>query len=112
MQKLKLLPSLKEKKRYIVYHVISDSDISHPDQAILAYLKDMLGVFESAKAGIQSLHYNTNTKKGVIRVGVAHTDKAKASLALLTHLQKKKAIIHTVYTSGLLNKAKTKANQG
>ncbi len=111
MQKLKLLPSLKEKKRYLVYRVISQQAFPDPVQPILDHLRHALGVFDSAKAGIQHLGYNKDTRKGILRATTTHTDKVKAALLLLTTIKQTPVIIKTEMTTGLLNKAKAMANQ-
>lgn len=111
MQKLKLLPTLKEKKRYLVYEV-SQNIASHNE--IVAQANSLLGVFEGAKAGLQLITFKNN--KGIIRVSTKYADKLKLCLALIDTLakpanpEKNQVSIKTIYLSGLLNKAKQKIN--
>ena len=104
-----IIPALKEKKRYLVYEIISDSPISKDvSEEIVKKSKEFLGVFDSAKAGIQHVDYDVKTQRGVIRVAVKSLDKMKTSLALINQLNDEEASIRTIGVSGILKKAKNK----
>ena len=69
-----ILPSLREKKRYLVFKVISDKkkeDFKAVSKAIWDCSLQFLGEFGVANAGIWVLpdKYNDNKKMGIIRVG-------------------------------------------
>ena len=107
MQKLKLLPSLKEKKRYLVYQV-SSSVKSH--NQIIDQCNTLLGLFDGAKAGIRLLQ--SQGSLGIIRVTNTHLDKLRFCIAMIEKLDNKQVRIDTIYVSGLLNKAKRVMKNG
>lgn len=104
MLKLKLLPSLKEKKRYLVYE--ASGPVDH--KIIVDQCNEFLGIFEAAKAGLQPITHEGN--RGIIRVTTKYVDKLKTCLMLIKEQQKKPVRLHTMYVSGLLRKAKQKLN--
>lgn len=106
MQKLKLLPSLKEKKRYLVYKILAQAPLNQPDKALLNEITTLLGIYDSAKAGLQLITYNKDTKKGILRIEVSMVDKVKAILLMITQLNKTEVVVQSTYCTGLLNKAK------
>lgn len=110
MVKLKpLLPTLKEKKRYLVYEVLSKSKLEEDlSIEIVKKVTSLLGIFDSAKAGIQSIEYDIAKHKGILRVTVKEVDKLKISLALINKLNDKEIMIRTIGASGILKKARSK----
>ncbi|MFH1589314.1 MAG: Rpp14/Pop5 family protein [archaeon] len=110
MVKLKpLLPTLKEKKRYVVYEVLCEEDLKEDlSKEIVKKVTSILGVFDSAKAGVQSIEYDNKQHKGVLRVAVKQVDKLKMSLALINALNDKELTIRTIGASGILKKARSK----
>ena len=88
----KILPSLKEKKRYIAFESINKFNKKELDQTILR----LIGEIDYAKAGYKLVI--TKDNKGIIQVTNKFLDKTKAALGL--------AKIKTLYVSGLINKAK------
>jgi|SRR3989338_7281742 len=108
-----LLPSLREKKRYLVYEVISKSrfnDTVHVNKAVLDASKEFLGNLGMAKAGIIPINdqWNADMQRGVIRVNNRHVDELKASLVFARSVDGKEAIIRSIGASGILKKAKQK----
>ncbi len=105
MQKrLKLLPSLKERKRYVVYEALSKKKVN--DEEVLTSLKDSirsyLGELNTAKAGLKYL------KDNIIRVDHKHVDELKSAIALVN---KKGLILKSKYVSGTLKKAREKGRE-
>ena len=107
MQKLKpLLPTLKEKKRYLVYEVISKSELSKDvSTEVIKKCTELLGIFESSKAGLMNVKYNNEKQRGIIKVSNKYTDKLKTCLMMIKKLNDNEIIIKSIYVSGLLNKA-------
>jgi RNase P/RNase MRP subunit POP5 len=97
---LSVMPSLKEKKRYVAYE--ASETIDHNE--VLNQCNSHLGIFDGAQAGLQLI--TTNGNKGIIRVTTTHVDKLKASLALISNIHNKKVMIKTTNVSGILEKAK------
>ncbi|MBN2422794.1 hypothetical protein JXB41_06195 [Candidatus Woesearchaeota archaeon] len=104
-----LLPSLKEKKRYLVFEVISEKEI-YPDcvfDAIENSTGSLLGELDKGKSGIMILkkHYNEKLKKGLIKVNYKYLDKLRFSLALINKIKRNNVIIRSAGASGILKKA-------
>lgn len=105
-----LYPTLKEKKRYILFKVISDSEFkfSAIRGKISEKLMEFLGELELSKAGILFFEetWNSENKTFIMRVGNKHVDKVKSSLALIKSIKNKATIISSLKTSGKLKKLK------
>lgn len=118
MTKIKpLLPTLREKKRYLVFEVIADkpfSNFSIVSRNLWANILRVLGSLGAAKAGIWMLpdKFDPKTQRGIIRVSHKHVDDLKASLALTSHLGDKAVIIRSLGVSGVLRKAISKFMEG
>ncbi len=95
-----LIPALREKKRYLVFEVISDRDASNVTEAIRETMIRLFGEIDVSKAGLMFLESKNN--RGVIRVAHNYVDKLKAAL-VMTNLEN--TILRSVYVSGILNKA-------
>jgi ribonuclease P/MRP protein subunit POP5 len=114
MAKLKsLMPSLKEKKRFLVFEVVSNKpvkDFKGLYQAIWQRSNEFLGKLETAKAGLWLLSdkWDEKKQKGILKVNNKYTDKIKAVFTMITDIGKQKIIIRSIGVSGILNKAEQK----
>lgn len=95
-----LLPTLKEKKRYLVYELESEKVIS--PHAIIRQVQKILGIFDSAKAGL--LHISYENKRGVIKTSLESVTKVRAALTLIKEIDASAVRINVIGTSGILNK--------
>ena len=104
-----ILPSLREKKRYMAFEVISESkiDFLSIQSSIKASLKDYAGTLGSAEAGILFFKdkYNDETQKGIFKINNKHVDTMRAAFALITSINNKKVIVRNVGVSGIMKKA-------
>ena len=105
-----VLPSLREKKRYIVFEVISKekiSDINAVSNKIWQISLQFLGQFGVAKAGIIVLQnkWNEELQRGIIKVSHKHVDAVKAALVFADKIDGKDVIFRSLGVSGILNKA-------
>tara|TARA_Y100000310_G_C20133917_1_gene557113 strand:+ start:193 stop:561 length:369 start_codon:yes stop_codon:yes gene_type:complete len=105
-----LLPSLRERKRYLAYEVISKSKFDnavHVNKAILNSAKEFLGHSGMAKAGILPINdkWNVDSQRGILRVNNKHVDDLKASLVFVKNIDDKDVIVRSVGASGILKKA-------
>jgi ribonuclease P/MRP protein subunit POP5 len=100
-----LLPSLKERKRYIVFEVIARSSMKERDvsDAITQSLHEYIGDLGMAQAGLQFIKWKNN--KGIARVNHTSADLLKASFTFIRSIKNKKAIVRSLGTSGILIKA-------
>ncbi len=108
-----VLPSLREKKRYLVFEIISKKDIkSFSDVSNLIWQSSLsfLGEVETAKAGIWVLpdKWSQKKQKGMIKVNNKYTDNLKTALTLIKSFKRQQIIIKSVGVSGMINKADKK----
>lgn len=109
VQKLKpLLPSLREKKRYLLFEVVSDKKFDQKDinDEISKAKSRFFGTYLSSKAGIQILKnkFEDESQRGILRVNVKYVDHLKTALGLITQVNNNDATIRTVKVSGILKK--------
>ena len=105
-----ILPSLREKKRYLVFEVISReklNDFNTVSNAIYHYSLQFLGQLGTARAGIIVLNnkWEPANQRGIIKVGHRHVDELKAALALADKIDDKEVIFRSLGVSGILRKA-------
>ncbi len=108
-----ILPSLREKKRYVVFEMISDSKIDNPTlvgETIEDSFLDFLGTDGAARAGFMFLpdKFDANKQKGIVKVSNKFVDKLRTSLALIRSIKNQKVIFKTAGVSGILRKAEKK----
>ena len=92
-----LLPSLKERKRYILYKISKKMEKYDIERA----LKEFVGELGNAKAGLRFIKHEG--EKGIIQVNHKFVDEIKTGLALI---YRPDLMIRTVRVSGSLNNLK------
>lgn len=99
-----LLPSLREKKRYIVYKIISDNKIEQKEaqEAIKQQCLKFMGELGYSKAGIQTIDPN------MVRVNTKYLNETKMALGLIKDINHNKAIVDVIGVSGIIKKAQEK----
>ena len=105
-----ILPSLREKKRYLAFEVISKErigELNAVSNAVYSASMQFMGYIEAAKAGVMMLSnkWNPSTQRGIIKVGHRHADAMKASLAFISRIENKEVICRSLGVSGILKKA-------
>jgi len=113
MATTKLKPSMREKKRYVVFEIIAPKKIRDyfaVHTAIMNSAQELLGQKGMANAGMMMLkdRFDPDVQKGVIRVGHKHVDDLRASLALVKGIEGQDVIVRSIGTSGILKKALTR----
>ncbi len=104
-----LRPSLREKKRYMAFEVLSRQPVTEAEvrDAIWNCCLVFLGEQGMSRAGMMVLHdkWRDDPQKGILRV--AHTEIAniRSALSLIKKIGGKEAIVTTIGMSGMLNKA-------
>ena len=111
MQKLKpVMPSLRERKRYLAFEVLSTTkvDVHAVAKAVWHAVLAFVGELGAAELGLIVLtdNYNPNKQRGVVRVSHIGIDRLKASLTFITSIEGHPASVRSLITSGNLNKAK------
>ena len=113
MQKIKpLMPSLREKKRYLAFKAICPKSIkfSHINNAVGSSFKNLYGITGEAEAGVILIksRYDENSNTGIIRVNHNYLDKLRLSLAMIKEIDNTNVIIKSVSASGMIKKAQEK----
>ena len=108
-----VLPSLREKKRYLAFEVISREkirDVNSVSNTISGCVLRFLGQLGAAKAGIMVLSnkWDAETQRGIIKVSHKYADALKASLMFADKADNKEAIFRSIGVSGILRKAENK----
>ena len=95
-------PSSREKKRYVLFEVISDSKVFKDEVKNSIYKKalEFLGEQGFAKAGVVLV------KDNIIKVNNKYKDEMIIILSLIRNINNKKVMINTLKTSGVLKKLK------
>ncbi len=102
-----LSPSLRQKKRYLVFEAISEKkiDFNLVSNIILQQGEQFLGTLGMAGAGLIIMHDKFKDKKGIIKVNHKHVNHLKSVLALIN---KQDLMFRSLGVSGILNKAEKK----
>lgn len=108
-----VLPSLKEKKRYLVFEIISKKKIKSIiklPELFLKTVKNFIGELGAAGMGFRFLkeNYSITAQRGVIRVNHNYVNELKSSLALIKEIEHQPVIVRSVGVSGVLKKTKQK----
>jgi len=111
MKRIKaVLPSLREKKRYLAFEIISKEKIKGfkpVRDAIFTSINDYLGSQGSSQTGVILLQekYDEKMQKGILKVNHKYTEQVKASFCFIERINNNKVIVKSVGTSGTLKKA-------
>jgi ribonuclease P/MRP protein subunit POP5 len=105
-----LLPSLRERNRYLVFELACSGAPAAKDvsQAIYSAATRLLGEVGASKISLKFVEYDETKKHGIIKVNHKSTSEARAALAVLTEAGGAKAAARTVGVSGTLKKAREK----
>jgi ribonuclease P/MRP protein subunit POP5 len=101
-----LLPTLKERKRYLVYEAITKAPITQAKthSLIKASLKDLTGTLGLSKAGLIFLK-DWNKQRGIVRINNKELDHLKSSLV---QIREKNILFRSIGVSGMLKQARRK----
>ena len=107
-----IIPSLREKKRYLLFEVISAKKLDSDDikLAVNKKLKECLGTFGLAEAGILLVHDKFEANQGVLRTNTKSVDKVKMALSLISKVGKEEVQVNTIKVSGILKKVMEPVN--
>ena len=113
MDRPKPLPStLRRRKRYIAFQVISEEKIPTNDviNSIWHSLLNFLGEYGVAKAAvwISKANYDENKNIGIIRCSHVSVEHVRASLSMIQRIGDTRAIIKVLGVSGTIKAAKKK----
>ncbi len=108
-----VLPSLREKKRYLVFEIILKekiNDIGVVSNTIWNNSLQFLGQLGVAKAGLMVLNnkWDSKLQRGIIKVSHKHVDAVKAALTFANKIEDADVIFRSIGVSGILRKAENK----
>lgn len=112
MTKMKaILPSLREKKRYLAFEIISKKKIEKFSKVSEAFWQSSLsfiGEKEMARANIWLLPdmWNEAKQRGIIKINNKYLHEIKAALTLIKKINRQNIIVRSLGVSGILKKAK------
>jgi ribonuclease P/MRP protein subunit POP5 len=104
----RLLPSLRAKKRYLAFELISEGPVSRSDlvKEVMYSASSLLGDVTTGECDIKVLGFEGCT--GIIQCSHTKVKETRASLATLTRVNGKRAILHVLGTSGTVKRATEK----
>jgi ribonuclease P/MRP protein subunit POP5 len=103
-----------EKHRYVAFEIITRDDTITKDEllkTIWSQLYSLYGEYWTSKIGLWLIHFDPQSKKGVLRCSLEEIDKLRTVLATITNFKRKReaeAIIHVLGISGTLKTIKEK----
>ncbi len=108
-----VIPSLREKKRYLVYEIKTEKKIQLQEvkQEIEDKMLQFLGELGYGKAGIIILN-EWQDNKGMLKVNTKYLNNVKTALSLITSIEGQRVLIKSIGVSGILSKAKDKFLKG
>lgn len=108
---MKPLPSMKEKKRYVVVQIVADKkfDFKEIDEAFKTALGDFLGTLGLSKAAIMILKEKFNEEKQtiIIKVNNKYVNELKSALILIKKIKTTPVVVKSLAVSGTIKKAST-----
>src|SRR5690606_1102629 len=103
-----LLPSLRAKKRYLAFELVSEGQVSRSDlvKEVMSSASSLLGDVTASECDIRVLGFEDC--KGIIQCSHTKVKETRASLATLTRVGGKRATLHVLGISGTIKKATEK----
>ena len=100
-----LLPTLREKKRYLAFEVLASKECSWQEikTAVSEAIAAHIGRTGLADAGLLFVKHNKN--KAVLRTSNTTLRSVKAALLFIKEINSQRVIVRSIIASGMLNKA-------
>ena len=112
---MKLKPSLKQKKRYVLFEIQAAKTFSLPEvvEAVESSLRHFLGEFGLAKASPLFVKEKWSDKKQcfVLKMSHNHVDEVKSAVILNKKIKNTPVLIRSIITSGTLKKISSQAER-
>lgn len=104
---MKLLPSLRQKKRYVVFEIHSSKAFSYSEvrEEAEEALWQFLGQWGLAKAGVMFVKEKYKNQRFILKVNHTMIDECKTALMLIKKIKNIPVIPRSVVVSGTLKKA-------
>lgn len=112
MEPKMLPPTLRAKKRYLAFEVVSASPISYNDlvDALWNGILSFMGELEASEAKLWLIHnlYDPAAQRGVIKCKSTHVEHVRATLALISVIGEARAVVRIIGVTGTIKSAKEK----
>lgn len=107
---MKLSPSLRQKKRYVLFEIISQQQYScsEIEAAVQEALQHFLGQLGVARLAPLLIKEQCRNNKFILKVNHQYVDEAKAALILIKKIKNQPVIMRSIITSGTLEQAAAK----
>jgi len=95
--------------RYVVVNVITEEScvsINSIKTKVWQTYQNVFGIFGSSSAGLYFEHFDEKKKSGIIRCSHDSLSSLLTVLALITKIDSIDVLLHPIYVSGVINKAK------
>ena len=106
---MRSFPSLKDKKRYLVFEIISEKTHSFEEvkTAVFGAVASFLGTSGIAKSKLKVLadKWNSQKQRGILSADRKSIEHVKAALCLSDNVGESSAIIRSIGVSGIIKKA-------
>ena len=107
-----LPPTLREKKRYLAFEIISEEKVEFGDvvNAFWHSLLNLIGEVGASRANIWFVadSWDAEKQRGLIRCDNKYVEYVRVALALIERIGDKRVIIYTLGVSGTMKAAKRK----
>lgn len=106
---MKLIPTLKQKKRYVAFEIIADKKFSFPEikEEMERAMKDFWGSSGISRAGPAFIdeRFNFEKQRFLVKVNHKFVDEVISALILSKSIKNTPIIVRSVIVSGTLKKA-------
>ena len=103
-----VLSSLREKKRYVLFRVLSQEQLSFKGigKSIKDHFLSLMGEYGYAKSGLMFLpeHWNKSKHTGIVKINHTSVPQLKMALSLIKTIEGEKVIVSSLGVSGILAK--------
>ncbi len=109
---MRLLPSLREKKRYLAFEMLSESAVSRRDfiDELERSASSLLGDIGSSECGLKMLSFDRTG--GIVRCARTKTELMRAVLATINRVMGVRVAVHVIGSSGSVKGAERFAGRG
>jgi len=106
--------SRRPKRRYIVFRVVSGSEVNERglNLALLQAARRLVGASVVADSGLQLVYYNPITMKGVLRVRGEYRNLAFGVLGIVRSVGDTRVVLLPLTTAGTIKRARRLADSG
>ena len=110
---LKGMPSTREKKRYVIFRVISEEKVDYRSvrDALWNSMTHWMGEADLGKAGVRIIKnlWNSREQSGFVQVSPKYVDAVKVSMGLIHQVGDQRVIFQSVRVSGTIKSGKEKS---